>query len=157
MRTDFLYPVYCTVFESVLLFPATSFERWCISQPLFPTWFWWFSWSEAWPSRGPLTVSSTSSHQSGRNWWMERCNDLGRLVFSLNCPSKVWFSFLGLMWSVSSVRCGKTRPLRSFSRCLPRGEAWSRSPPTISSTITATGKHTKGKIMLLANDFSLSP
>lgn len=46
----------------------------------------------------------------------------------------------------SRVRCGKMQPLRSFSLCRLLGEASSLSPPTISSTITATGKHTKGKL-----------
>lgn len=44
------------------------------------------------------------------------------------------------------TRCGKTQPLRSSSLCRLLGEASSLSPPTISFTITATGKHTKGKL-----------
>lgn len=43
------------------------------------------------------------------------------------------------------ARCGKTQPLRSFSLCRLRGEASSLCLPTTSSTITATGKHIKGK------------
>lgn len=51
-----------------------------------------------------------------------------------------------LVFNLSSfARCGKMQPLRSFSLCRLRGEASSPCLPTTSSTITATGKHIKGK------------
>lgn len=45
-----------------------------------------------------------------------------------------------------SLRCGKTLLLRSSSPCRLLGAASSRCLLTISSTITATGKHIKGKL-----------
>lgn len=76
--------------------------------------------------------------------WSAKVPDAWRLIHPccvVLCP----FPALHLQPFLSSVRCGKTQPLRSSSLCRLLGEASSLSLPTISSTITATGKHTKGK------------
>lgn len=117
---------------------VTSPYRWCTSQPRFPTLCWSFCWSEEWPCLARLMAFCILLHQSGRSWMMQRCPN-NRQTWH-DCPFFV--SKLS-----SAVRCGKMQPLRSFSHCRLRGEASSPCPPTISSTITATGKHIKCKML----------
>lgn len=130
----------------IFVSPSSSLLRWCISQPHFPTWCWSSCSSEEWPFPVPSTASFTLSHQSGRNWTMQRYLTPALQIKPscvLHCLS-LPAPYLQLPLS-SSARCGKTQPLRSSSLCRLLGEASSLSPHTISSTITATGKHTKGK------------
>lgn len=138
-----------SVLHSSYLVPSPL--RWFISQPHFPTWCWSSCSSEEWPSPAPLTASSILSHQSGRSWTMQRYPTPAGLIqptmcFAPFCVPPVFSFFLFFyLQPLPFVRCGKTQPLRSSSLCRLLGEASSLSPPTISSTITATGKHTKGK------------
>lgn len=59
---------------------------------------------------------------------------------SVRLSDQLLFPFLSV-W----VRCGRMRPPRSSFPCRPPGEASSLYLHITSSTITATGKHSKGK------------
>lgn len=120
---------------------VASLHRWYTLQPRFPTLCWSFCWSEEWLCLVPLMASYILSHQSGRSLMMQRYPNIHQQSHS--CPCFCIFFFCKLS---SSVRCGKTQPLRSFSLCRLLGEASSLCLPTTSSAITATGKHIKGKL-----------